>query len=177
MHSRKLNRLKPYDYSMPGYYFVTICTDNRKLFGSLRNGELKINKKGKLVKQKWIEIPNHFKDVELDEYVIMPNHIHGIIIINENVGDTKYNLNVGDAKFASPTDRTKMLLSVIIQQFKRICTIELKRYFEIPYKIWQRSFYDRIIRNEKELHHIRRYIKQNPLKLTLDMEIPENIDL
>ena len=70
-----------------------------------------------------------------------------------------------------------MKLSVIIQQFKRVCTIELKKQLNINEKIWQRSFYDRIIRNEKELYQIRRYIKQNPLKLILEKGIPENIDL
>jgi REP-associated tyrosine transposase len=124
---------------------------------------MKLNDIGKIAEDFWNEIHSHFHNVELDEYIIMPNHIHGIIIIN-NV--------VGDANFASPTkkveDRSKMELCKVIQQFKRAVTIQIKtELVETNFK-WQRSFYDRIIRNETELYNIRKYIKQNPLKWDIE---------
>jgi len=161
---RKPNRLKEYDYSNVGWYYVTICTEKHiTYFGRIKNGEMIPIELGKIADKCWKEIPKHFPETELDEYVIMPNHIHGIIIIN------KY---VGDAKFAFPTDRTKMTLSKTIQQFKRAVTIEIKTKYPKSNFQWQRSFYDRIIRNEKELSYIRRYIQQNPLK----WEFEKNID-
>lgn len=81
--TRKLNRLKEYNYSLTGYYYATICTHNRKkIFGDIKNVKMKINQHGEIVKNAWLQIPNHFSNTELDEFVIMPNHIHGIIIIN-----------------------------------------------------------------------------------------------
>ena len=87
MKNRKPNRLKHYDYSENGYYFVTICTYNREcFFGEIVEGEMVKNEIGELANKFWLDIPVHFRGVELDEYVIMPNHIHGIILIN-NVGN------------------------------------------------------------------------------------------
>lgn len=149
MWGRKKNRLQEYDYSQSGYYFVTLCTNNHKsFFGKIINGKIILNGYGDIIKSNWIEIQHIHKNIELDEFVIMPNHIHGIIIIN----------NVGNAKFAFPTDRTKMTLSKIIQQFKRACTIEIKHKLNYQLPLWQRSYYDRIIRNEKELYQIRKDI-------------------
>jgi putative transposase len=110
----------------------------------------------------------------------MPNHIHGIIIIN-SLPD-KNIMPVGETNFASPTtspifyDRTKMELSKLLQQFKRAVTMKQKEIANESDFKWQRSFYDRIIRNEKELYHIRKYIEQNPLKWELEKDI-ENLPL
>ena len=83
MRNRKLNRLPQYDYSSEGYYFVTVCTkDREERFGEIENGKMVLNEYGKLAKMQWQEMPKHFQSIQLDEYVIMPNHIHGIIIIN-----------------------------------------------------------------------------------------------
>ncbi|MBU1100105.1 MAG: transposase [Bacteroidetes bacterium] len=187
---RKPTRHADYDYSIPWWYFITICADNHnKLFGEVLNDEMTPNDIGKIAHDCWKQIPDHFQKVELDHYVIMPNHIHGIIIIN-NVGDADLaspklkiasrkqtlreqtieirELNKqgnsrdnapGDAEFASPTeDRTKMTLSKVIQQFKRQVTYDARLKYNFQGKLWQRSFYDRIIRNERELNDIRRYI-------------------
>jgi len=113
----------------------------------------------------------------------MPNHFHGIIIINsstENVGDGlpvpgKNNQFVGNAKFAFPTDRTKMILSKVIQQFKIQVTIGIKTRFEFDEPVWQKSFYDHVIRNEKELYEIRKYIEQNPAKWEFEKNVPGNL--
>lgn len=103
-----------------------------------------------------------YKSIELDEFIIMPDHIHCILIINDNHYKT--------------LDRTKMLLSNAIQQFKKISTMQLR---EMGYngKLWQRSFYDRIIRNEKELYMVRKYIRENPLRFELKPGYTDNLDL
>ncbi len=107
-------------------------------------------------------IPEVYKSIELDEFIIMPDHIHCILIINDDNYKT--------------LDRTKMLLSNAIQQFKKISTMQLK---EMGYKgkLWQRSFYDRIIRNEKELYMVRKYIRENPLRYELKPGYTDNLDL
>jgi REP element-mobilizing transposase RayT len=164
---RKRNRLPEYDYSNAGWYYVTICTqDHVHQFGKVINEKMILNNIGKIADKCWKNIEALHKHVELDEYIIMPNHIHGIIIISY----------VGDANFASPTDRTKMELSKLIQQFKRACTIEIKSLHPKNNFKWQRSFYDRIIRNERELHNVRKYIIQNPLKWELERDVI-NLDI
>ena len=161
---RKSIHLKEYDYSSTGYYFVTICTQNREeIFGKIEFGSMKLNKYGKIANQIWKGIPNHYTNVELDEFVIMPNHIHGIIIIDENVGTEQCSV---------PTHYG--LLSKIVKSFKEIFIKTIHIQFEDYQFKWQRSFYDRIIRNDKELFNIRQYITNNPLQWELDNENPVN---
>ena len=167
MICRKPNRFKDYDYSSAGWYFVTICTnDHKNHFGKIINDKMNLNYVGKIVYDYWEKIETLHKNVELDCSVIMPNHIHGIIIIN----------NVGDVKFASLTDRTKMELCKLIQQFKRAVTLKIKSINHESNFKWQRSFYDRIIRNEKELFNIRKYIRQNPTRWIMEKSI-NNLDI
>ena len=162
MLSRKLNRLKHYDYSNTGWYYVTLSTkDHINHSGKIEKDKMILNNIGEIADECWNRIEILHKNIELDYYVIMLNHIHGKIIIND----------VGNAKFAFPTDRTKMELSKLIQQFKRALTLQIKsKQLKLDFK-WQHSFYDRIIRNEKELFHIRNYIRQNPLKWDLEKNI------
>ena len=167
MRHRKPNRLKYYDYSNSGWYYVTICTkDHKNYFGEIEHEKMILNQIGIIVDDSWLKIEKLHQYVEIDNYVIMPNHIHGIIIINDVV----------DANFASTTDRTKMELSKLIQQFKRAVSLRIKAIKLNSNFKWQRSFYDRIIRNERELYNIRKYIEQNPLKWELEKNI-ENINL
>ena len=168
MKARKPTRLKPYDYSNSGWYFVTICTyQHQERFGQIKNELMVLSELGKIAEKCWLDIPKHFPNCELDYYVIMPNHIHGIVIINnenQNLGNKK---NVGGENFR-PLHRTN--LSNVIKGFK----IGVKKWCNqngySDFK-WQRSFYDRIIRNETELFNIRKYIEQNPLKWDLDKDI------
>ena len=137
-------RLKGYDYSSPGAYFITIVTKNRKCyFGHIENDEMILNEFGNIVNNYWKQIPNHFSYVILDEYIVMPNHVHGIIILDE-----------------FKTLKKRQPLGVIINQFKRICTITI-RLVEINFG-WQPRFHDHIIRDENELNRIRQYIIDNP---------------
>jgi len=157
---RKSNRLKNFDYSSSGYYYVTICTKNRqKYFGNIFNNNIYLNKYGIIARHCWSEISKHFPDVLLDEFTVMPNHIHGIIVIRNS------NQPVGNAYMRSLQTnhwqyRTKMLLSIIVHEFKSAASRSIRKYnssFQ-----WQKSFYDHIIRNEYSLFRIRKYIKNNP---------------
>ena len=166
---RKLIRMPSYDYSMSGFYFVTICTCNRfPYFGAIDKGQMTLNKYGDVAVKHWLSIPDHCQDVELYEYVVMPNHIHGIVIINN-----EERIYAFPTKNEEKCNRTQMLLSKVIQQYKSsvtrdICARSNKRAFR-----WQKSYYDRIIRNENELNCIREYIINNPLKWGFDHENPE----
>lgn len=182
MKNRKRNRLAEYDYSNPAWYYVTICTQNHKeYFGEIRNGKMILNRTGKLVNQLWKNIEILREHIELDNNIVMPNHIHGIIIINKYVGDANFassiqTFNVKNNHETKIADRTKMELSKIIQQFKRAATLKIRKEKGDSAFKWQRSFYDRIIRNEKELFNIRNYIELNPLRWGLDNDI-ENLEL
>jgi REP element-mobilizing transposase RayT len=164
-------RLPNWDYSDGGYYFITICIKNKEeCFGEIINNEINLTEIGRIAKKCWLEIPNHFPFVELDEFVIMPNHVHGIVIIRNNMH------NVETQNFASlQTESIKPQnkfgpqsknLASIIRGFK----IGVKKYVIIN-KInfaWQSRFYDHIIRNEKEFYRIRKYIKDNPINWEAD---------
>jgi putative transposase len=145
-------RLKDWDYSIPWWYYVTICTkDMRCCFGKIKNGEMKSNELGKQVESLWIKIPNHYTSVEIDYHVIMPNHFHGIIILNNSV-------ETGHA----PSLQNKVhSLGNVVGSFKSaLCKWAHQNGF--PSFQWQSRFYDHIIRNEKDLDRIRVYIKYNP---------------
>lgn len=149
-HNRRSIRLKDYDYSKDGMYFITICTKNRiNILSRIIPGSVKtdpynqLNKLGYIVEKELNNIPKHFNNVGIDKYVIMPNHIHIIIKIN----------NVG-ASLDSPK---KIRLSNVIGLFKSGVSRK------IGYSIWQRNYYEHIIRNEKEYGEIYKYIEYNPV--------------
>jgi len=151
---RKLNRLKDYDYSLNGYYYVTLCTHERvEVLGAVEDGRVIVNKYGEIVRDAWAKIPEHFKNVKLDEFIVMPNHIHGIIIINNPVG-------TGHA-LSSNENRKNNDLSVVIGSFKSAVTRQINRTNRMPFQ-WQRSFHDHIIRTTHSLKNIREYIINNP---------------
>jgi len=173
LKQRKSPRLKEYDYSIPNFYFVTICTqDKQSLFSKITGGKVELNRNGLIVKECLLETKEHFTNVEIDEYVIMPNHFHAIIIITNNVGLRFPQPYLID----QPAAKTKHFsLSQIIAYFKYQTTKRINAENETKEKIWQKSFYDRIIRNERELYNTRKYIRLNPLKK--HFEIVENMDL
>lgn len=174
---RRKHRLAGFDYSQPGSYFVTIVTQDRKLlFGQVVNSEMVLNEIGKTVQAVWIVIPKHFPNVELGEFVIMPNHFHGIITMR--AGETQ-GLNVG-ARHAVPRSvgehegfgkPVSGSISTIIRSFKSATT---KAYHEIPgcsgERLWQTSFYDHVIRNERDYSAIYDYILANPMNWEKDDE-------
>ena len=183
LHHRRSIRLKGYDYSQAGAYFVTTVTQDRECqFGEIAEDDFRPNSAGEMIARWWQELPNKFPSVELDEYVIMPNHFHGIIVIVEDKG-SKEGEHVGSPQPGAPQpgapqQRPHAPLSQIVQWFKTMTTNEYIRgvkqcgWPQFRGKLWQRNYYERIIRDESELALIRKYIAENPVKWALDQENP-----
>ena len=170
---RKLLRLKKFDYSTPGYYFVTICAKGKiQYFGEIINKEMFLNTFGKIVENCWLQIPKHYKEVSLDEFKIMPNHVHGIVIIKPKsfVGN-RHACSLQNKNFIHR--RQNQLLPLVINSFKssssRLIHLAGLNSFQ-----WQKSYYDHTIRNENSLQKIRQYIRYNHLKWETDIENPKN---
>lgn len=163
-----------WDYSRNGKYFITFCTKDRQpFFGRNKDGIIEYSEIGNLVKKFWMEIPSHFPFVKLGEFVVMPDHFHGIIIIDKNelpVGTPNLGVPTGlsTSTGLSTVDNRKWkpgTVGVIINQFKRICTIHARRIE--PEFGWQSRFHDHIIRNDHAFYRISNYIRDNPLKENL----------
>ncbi len=155
-------RLRKYDYAQAGAYFITVCTkDKEHLLGEITDGAMKENEFGTIARSCWEELPKHYRDIELDEFVVMPNHIHGIIL--------NYNDDVG-ATHASPLLK-RPRLGDMVGSFKSAVTKRINEIRATPgATIWQRNYYEHIIRNERGLNRIREYIHGNPLRWELDRE-------
>jgi len=153
--NRKSNRLRNFDYSEGGYYYVTICTkDKKQYFGEIINGKMNFNKCGRVARKRWLEIPIHYENVDIDLFIIMPNHIHGIIIIKEKSCDTV----VGTEQCSVPTDENLKLsnknyglLSKAVKSFKNAVTKDIKNISKNNNFSRQRSFYGHIIRADEGL--------------------------
>ena len=168
-HHRRSIRLHDYDYSQDGAYGVTICTSNRELF--FENSRI-----AAIAEQCWLKIPVHFPKVELDEWILMPNHLHGIILITNDVrrGVQLNALASRDPnKVQSAISPHSGTLGVIIRTFKGAVTTQCRTQGYIEFA-WQRLFYDRIIRDEPHLNRVRQYIIDNPGKWTEDQYNPQN---
>jgi REP element-mobilizing transposase RayT len=204
-HHRRSIRLKGYDYSRNGLYFVTICLKNGLcLLGDVVDGEMKLNQAGEMVEKAWLDLPNRFPQVELDAFRVMPNHFHSILgilnvdhvsaegattrvaptIVSDEVGaglvpalipKTNADDQVGAGLVPAPIRKT---LGDIIGAFKSITTNEyIVGVHELvwepfPGKLWQRNFYEHIIRNERTLNAIRDYIINNPVNWLADQLHP-----
>jgi len=157
---RKTIRLKNYNYNNNGFYFITILAHKRSnLFGNIVNSKVEFNQLGELVNNHWHEISNHFDNVTLDQFIVMPNHIHGLILV-ENAFAESSEMN----RFQKVTSKS---LSSIVQNYKASVSREHNRQ-GVSKKIWQSNYYERVIRTEKELEKCREYIMNNPLKWQLD---------
>ncbi|BCX13327.1 MAG: hypothetical protein KatS3mg067_2265 [Thermosynechococcus sp.] len=172
--NRRSIRLKGYDYSQAGAYFITICTKDRAcLFGEVVDGEMRLNDFGQVVHGVWNNLPNHYAGVEMDAFVVMPNHVHGIVVI---VGA---GLKPAPTTTAAPTTTTAPTqhgLPEIIRGFKTFSARRINELRSTPgVPVWQRNYYEHIIRNEESLHRIREYIANNPLKWQLDQENPDRV--
>lgn len=178
-HHRRSIRLKRYDYSSEGAYYVTIVAQGREcLFGEIVDGEMILNEYGEIVQKWWDEIPIHFPNVELGAFVIMPNHVHGIIFIfEERRGEVLSPRNDPNAMNGSDRDGEtpplrKPTLGQIVAYFKYQSTKEMNK-IETPNAItrfWQRNYYEHIIRNERELQQKTGYILMNPSRWDEDDE-------
>jgi REP element-mobilizing transposase RayT len=160
---RKSIRLQGYDYSQEGAYFVTLCTKDRAhLFGEIINDQMLLNDAGRRAQECWGEIPVHFRHVELDIVTIMPNHIHGIfVIVPPSTG----------AKDFSPLRQkgpgTAKTVGSIVRGFKVGVTKWMRNFTEVQ-EVWQRNYWEHIIRNEREIELIREYIENNPARWNED---------
>jgi len=163
---RKKLRLGDYDYSNNGYYFITICTKDKSSFlGNIENEKMMLSNLGEIAEKHWKQIPDYYDQVMIDEYVIMPNHIHGIIIICDDSETGQCPVTTGKE---ARSNRRYGVLSKVINSYKGIVTKTIKKMFNDTNFAWQRSFYDHVIRNDEALLKIRQYIKNNPLKWQLD---------
>ena len=173
---RQSVRLKNYNYAANGYYFVTICTQNKQyFFGDVVNDKMQLSTVGKIAHQYWSEIPQHSKHTYLDEFIIMPNHVHGIIIIdnpqnpcrdvacNVPTNNDEYDLSQTMSQL-SPKSGT---LSVIVRSYKSSVTRWCRQNGNDIFQ-WQSRFYENIIRDKKSLNNICRYIINNPAKWSED---------
>ena len=156
-------RLKGYDYSQAGAYFVTICSFEKIcVFGEIAEEVMRLNSVGDIVHTTWKDIPNHYPHVQLDQFIIMPNHFHGIVFLTDQRRDRFRNLSL-----------QRYGLSEIIRGFNTWSARRINENLDnTGTPIWQRSFYDRIIRNQEELLRIQTYIINNPLKWDEDDDNP-----
>jgi REP element-mobilizing transposase RayT len=174
---RKSIRLSEYDYAHAGAYFVTLCASERRcLFGKVINDQVILSQYGEMVKECWEWLETHFDSVHLDAYVVMPNHIHGVILLSGFQtcrGGSRAAPQTGEPEQAKSHVKPKPLGS-LIGAFK---TISAKRVNELRNSpgqpLWQRGFYEHVIRREESLNRIREYILTNPLRWTLDQENPD----
>ena len=196
-------RLKDYDYSNHGAYFVTICTQDREcLFGNIVQGEMIFNDAGSMVNKIWNELNDKYTRIETDEFIIMPNHVHGIIFIVgagpracPDADDPDYQRNdAGHPQGCAPTitraesqghpqgDDPALSLSDVVHRFKSYTTaqyrigVELHNWQPFRGKLWQRNYYEHIIRNEEELTKIREYIRNNTIQWEMDKENPASVN-
>ena len=182
IHHRRSIRLEGYDYSQAGAYFVTLCTQDREcLFGEIANGEMQLNDAGRMVCHWYLKLEHKFPDIRCDAFVCMPNHVHFIVV---NVGAdlrVRPGSDKGQTHRSAPTDSRVILgehtgspLNRVVQWFKTMSTNEyirgVKQKGWPPFvgKLWQRNYWEHIVRNEPEWNRIREYIHNNPAQWELD---------
>jgi putative transposase len=171
---------------------VTVCTWNREcLFGNIVDGELHLNKNGEVVRNEWLRTESVRQNVEIDSFIIMPNHLHGIIVVNDPVGATRWvaqekqispekngtqeepNQHTRAIHRIAPTVLKSGTVGAIVGQFKSIATKQINQLRNMPSTpVWQRNYYEHIIRNEHALNNIRKYIQANPYMWEYDTENP-----
>jgi len=192
-HHRRSIRLKEHDYAQPGDYFVTICTQKRVcLFGDIADCEVRLNKAGQIVDDTWYSLSKRFPSVQLDAFIVMPNHIHGVVFITDEiqppVGATLViakNPVVAQDRAGTrpaPTEGNikRSSLGQIIGAFKSITThqylLGVREHQWLPFdcRLWQRNYYESIIRNKRVLNAIRTYIQANPYNWVND---PDNLEI
>ena len=176
IHHRRSIRLKGYDYSQEGLYFVTVCVHNREcLFGEIENGEMRLNEYGNIVKMVWDNLPQHYSNIALNAFVVMPNHIHGIIEITAPMGAGFVGtglVGAGLKPAPTPPPPPPMMtttknhgLPEIIRALKTFSARQINELRNMQgEKLWQRNYHEHIIRNEQSYQTIAQYIENNPAR-------------
>ena len=175
-HRRQSIRLKDYDYSQPGKYFVNISTRNREcIFGGVRDAEVELSPLGRIATEDWMSMPHHYQHISIDCFRVMPNHLHGIIIIKEYQQDMANHVPtkrgpVTKRVFGKPISDS---LSTILGSYKSGVTRRAHELGSVKSgSIWQSRFFDHIIRDDRSLYFIRQYIELNPLFWEFDIDNP-----
>lgn len=177
IHRRRSIRLRGYDYSQAGAYFVTICTQHREcLFGKITDQVMRLNDAGAIAAKCWQGIPLHFPHAALDEWTVMPNHVHGIIVITDTAGRgtacrAPTHRAPATERFGKPVSGS---LPTVVRSYKSAVTRHINILRTTPgNRLWQRNYWDHVIRNETELHRIRQYIRNNPTRWQEDALHPD----
>lgn len=159
--NRKSTRLQCYDYKLPGYYFVTICTHRKQhVFGVIFNGHMILNHYGEIARRNWMNTENIRSNIKLGSFVIMPNHMHAIFQILENVNTVGVYCDTPlPRKFKSPSNS----VGAIVRGYKSTVTKQINQFRKTPrHPIWQRNYHEHIIRDQESLNKITEYIEMNP---------------
>ncbi len=174
---RRSIRLVDYNYSLAGAYFITICIKDRKsILGDIKNGNVDLSPIGEIAHQFWKEIPDHFSYVKLDAFIVMPNHLHGVLILTDHCRGVQSNApDLTTANYYKSISPKQGTLSVIIRTFKAAVTAQCRRR-KYHFPGWQRNYYEHIVRNEDVLGRIREYIVSNPLQWQFDRENPDHTE-
>jgi REP element-mobilizing transposase RayT len=179
---RRQIRLPGYDYATPGAYFVTVCAEGRACrFGTVVDGEIRLNEAGQIVRAEWMRSAEIRHEMSLDEFVVMPNHVHGIIFIHADDGTGATDVvaaGIGATGRSplqqAPPGPSPRSLGSFIGGFKSAATMRINALRGTPgTPVWQRNYYEHVIRDESGLQRIREYIRQNPLRWAIDRENPE----
>lgn len=178
IHHRHSLRLQGFDYTQEGAYFVTVCLQELAcLFGDVSDGKMILNDTGKMVQAIWNDIPSHYAGIDTDACVIMPNHIHAIIVIVGASPCGRPDWDIGQAQGPAPT---KLSLADVIHRFKTMTTkcyadgVKQKDWPPFRGRLWQRNYYEHVIRDEASLNLIRQYIMDNPSRWAEDEENPSH---
>ncbi len=173
IHHRRSIRLRDYDYSGGGAYFVTLCVHGREfLFGEVVDGEMRLNDAGRMVTTVWDSLPKRYQGLEIDACVVMPNHLHGIFFINDPVGA----IHESPLRESLRHNRRAMTLPKVVGYLKMNTAKRINQSRNTPgVPVWQRNYYERVIRDERELDGIRRYIVENPAKWDEDENHPARV--
>jgi putative transposase len=177
MTQRRRNRLRlqGYDYSQTGLYFVTVVVKDRQpVFGEIVNETITLNEAGKIVQNFWDDLPNQYTNLELDKFIVMPNHVHGSVVIQQKTPISNH--TVGEVHEPPlrqhALDHRRMMIPKIIGRFKMVSAKHINLLHDCPRQsLWQRGFHDRIIRDEEELNAVRSYIQTNPLRWAPDKDV------
>ena len=176
---RRSIRLKGYDYTQSGAYFVTIVIQDRLcLFGDVLGQEMRPNEAGVMVRRVWEALPCRFPPTQLDAFVVMPNHIHGILVINQHVGAPTEGARLGAFAARRATTRVAPTLGAVIGAYKSLTTsahiegVNAGAWPPFRHRLWQRNYYEHILRHDESLAELRQYILYNPARWAFDRENP-----
>jgi len=196
IHHRRSIRVKGYDYAQDGAYFVTVCAQDRRcLFGDVVSEKMKLNEAGRMVCDHWVNLNNRFPNIEIDEFIVMPNHFHGILIVGAGLVSARSEFSImanrvggnsmadADLRMRNANTRADTRpaptgvnagLGEIICAFKSLTTndyirnVKCGKFPKFEKSIWQRNYWEHIIRDDDDLNRVREYIINNPLNWELD---------